>query len=42
VTSHMTPHTDNLTSKAAYYGFDKVQVGNGKLLPIKSIGNMCV
>ncbi|KAL3521037.1 hypothetical protein ACH5RR_019186 [Cinchona calisaya] len=33
-TAHMTPHTGNLSSFASYYGFDKLLVSNGTLLPL--------
>lgn len=38
--SHMTPDEDIFSAKSPYYGSDKVQGGDGVLLPIKSIGTV--
>lgn len=38
----MTPSEGILSSKSTYLGPTKVRVGNGSLLPIKSIGNLRV
>ena len=40
--SHMKLDKGILTSKTAYCGSGKVQVGNGRLLSIKSIGHLSI
>ena len=38
----MTRDKGILSTKSSYSSFDYVQIGNGLLIPIKSVGNVCL